>query len=200
MTVLWRREDTRAVPVPGQRDEQVADKGRSDRGLRLGPPTRRRRYSFQRPFPDMVVKMDHVSQDDGHAIFRWTWTGTNTGPGGTGRFVRINGYEEWTMGASWMSVSWECAAAGSNVAMAFAPAAARGVRRRSPGVRLAVPRSGRLRGRLRDICRGGTVGRMSRLQACSGLNQPEIPQRQGVRRASAPLPPAQFHRDGHLHR
>ena len=50
-------------------------------------------------FPDMVVKMDHVSQDGSHAIFRWTWTGTNSGPGGTGKSVRINGYEEWTMGA-----------------------------------------------------------------------------------------------------
>jgi hypothetical protein len=47
----------------------------------------------------MVVKMDHGSQAAGHAIVRWTWTGTNTGPGGTGRFVRINGYEERTIGA-----------------------------------------------------------------------------------------------------
>jgi hypothetical protein len=54
---------------------------------------------FMTAFPDMVVKMDHVSQDGGHAIFRWTWTGTNTGPGGTGKSVRINGYEEWTIGA-----------------------------------------------------------------------------------------------------
>ena len=51
---------------------------------------------FMTAFPDMVVKMD---EDGGHAIFRWTWTGTNTGPGGTGKFVRINGYEEWTIGA-----------------------------------------------------------------------------------------------------
>jgi len=54
---------------------------------------------FMTAFPDMVVKMDHVSQDGGHAIFRWTWTGTNTGPGGTGKSVRISGYEEWTIGA-----------------------------------------------------------------------------------------------------
>ena len=55
---------------------------------------------FMTAFPDMVVKMDRVSQDvGGHAIFRWTWTGTNTGPGGTGKSVRINGYEEWTIGA-----------------------------------------------------------------------------------------------------
>ena len=33
---------------------------------------------FMTGFPDMVVKMDHVSQDGGHAILRWTWTGTNT--------------------------------------------------------------------------------------------------------------------------
>jgi len=54
---------------------------------------------FMTAFPDMVVKMDHVSQDGRHAIFRWTWTGTNTGPGGTGKSVRISGYEEWTIGA-----------------------------------------------------------------------------------------------------
>jgi uncharacterized protein (TIGR02246 family) len=53
---------------------------------------------FMTAFPDMVVKMDHVSQDGSRAVFRWTWTGTNTGPGGTGKSVRINGYEEWTMG------------------------------------------------------------------------------------------------------
>jgi hypothetical protein len=43
--------------------------------------------------------MDQVSQDGSRAIFRWTWTGTNTGPGGTGKSVRIGGYEEWTIGA-----------------------------------------------------------------------------------------------------
>jgi SnoaL-like domain len=54
---------------------------------------------FMTAFPDMVVRMDEASQEGDHAIFRWTWTGTNTGPGGTGRSVRINGYEEWTFGA-----------------------------------------------------------------------------------------------------
>ena len=54
---------------------------------------------FMAAFPDMVVKMDVVSQEGSDAIFRWTWTGTNTGPGGTGKAVRISGYEEWTIGA-----------------------------------------------------------------------------------------------------
>ena len=54
---------------------------------------------FMTAFPDMVVKLDEVSQEGSRAIFRWIWTGTNTGPGGTGKSVRIKGYEEWTIGA-----------------------------------------------------------------------------------------------------
>jgi hypothetical protein len=54
--------------------------------------------AFMTAFPDMIVKMDQISQEGGHAVFRWTWTGTNAGPGGTGKFVRIKGYEEWTLG------------------------------------------------------------------------------------------------------
>jgi uncharacterized protein (TIGR02246 family) len=55
---------------------------------------------FMTAFPDMVVKMDLIrSSQDTHAVFYWTWTGTNTGPGGTGKSVRISGYEDWKMGA-----------------------------------------------------------------------------------------------------
>ncbi len=54
---------------------------------------------FMTAFPDMVVKMDDLSVDGGHATYRWTLTGTNTGPGGTGHAVRIRGHEEWTIGA-----------------------------------------------------------------------------------------------------
>lgn len=54
---------------------------------------------FMEAFPDMVVAMDSVTGGDGHATFYWTWTGTNTGPGGTGRSVRLSGYEEWTLDA-----------------------------------------------------------------------------------------------------
>lgn len=53
---------------------------------------------YMTAFPDMVVRMDSVIQENRHARFYWTWTGTNTGPGGTGKAVRISGYEEWTMG------------------------------------------------------------------------------------------------------
>lgn len=53
---------------------------------------------FMSAFPDMVVTMDGVGVDGGHVVYRWTLTGTNTGPGGTGRVVRISGYEEWMLG------------------------------------------------------------------------------------------------------
>jgi hypothetical protein len=46
----------------------------------------------------MVVAMDGVDVHADRSVYRWTLTGTNTGPGGTGRDVRISGYEEWTLG------------------------------------------------------------------------------------------------------
>jgi ketosteroid isomerase-like protein len=55
--------------------------------------------SFMTGFPDLVVEMDGLEYQDGRYRFRWTLTGTNTGPGGSGRKVRISGYEEWTIGA-----------------------------------------------------------------------------------------------------
>jgi len=53
---------------------------------------------FMTAFPDIVVTMDDLVRDGGGYVYRWTLTGTNTGPGGTGRRVRISGYEEWTIG------------------------------------------------------------------------------------------------------
>ena len=52
-------------------------------------------HSFMSAFPDMVVKVRKMEQQGGHPVFHWLWTGTNTGPGGTGKFVRMVGYEEW---------------------------------------------------------------------------------------------------------
>jgi hypothetical protein len=50
---------------------------------------------FARDFPDMAVTFDSLeSRPDGTA-FHWTFTGTNTGPGGSGNRVRISGYELW---------------------------------------------------------------------------------------------------------
>lgn len=52
---------------------------------------------YMAAFPDMRVVMDSISGEGDRAVFHWTWTGTNTGPGGTGRPVRLSGYEEWTL-------------------------------------------------------------------------------------------------------
>jgi hypothetical protein len=51
-------------------------------------------------FPDMVVTMDGLSLEGRQAVYRWTLIGTNTGPGGTGRLVRISGHEEWSIGSN----------------------------------------------------------------------------------------------------
>jgi predicted ester cyclase len=50
---------------------------------------------FMTTFPDMVVTMDDLSRDSDGTKFHWTLIGTNTGPGGTGKRVRISGYELW---------------------------------------------------------------------------------------------------------
>jgi hypothetical protein len=55
---------------------------------------------FMSAFPDMVVAMDDLQPEGKSFIYRWTLTGSNTGPGGSGKRVRISGYEEWTIGAN----------------------------------------------------------------------------------------------------
>ena len=54
--------------------------------------------SFIDAFPDIELFMDDVVFNDETAEYHWTFTGTNTGPGGTGQAVRITGFEEWAFG------------------------------------------------------------------------------------------------------
>jgi uncharacterized protein (TIGR02246 family) len=97
-----------AAAWSGQNPETLASFYAKDGSLTVnaGPPSVGRAAitakasEFMTAFPDMVVRMDSVSRNGDQAIFHWTWTGTNTGPGGTGRSVRISGYEEWTFGAA----------------------------------------------------------------------------------------------------
>jgi steroid delta-isomerase-like uncharacterized protein len=53
---------------------------------------------FMRDLPDMIVTMDDVTHESDGTKFHWTLTGTNTGPGGTGKKIRISGYEMWKIG------------------------------------------------------------------------------------------------------
>jgi len=54
---------------------------------------------FMTALPDIQVLMDDLVVEDGTIEFRWTFTGANTGPGGTGNRVRVSGYEEWSIDA-----------------------------------------------------------------------------------------------------
>jgi len=42
--------------------------------------------------------MDRLAIDGRNITYHWTLTGTNSGPSGTGKRVRISGYEEWRFG------------------------------------------------------------------------------------------------------
>lgn len=50
-------------------------------------------------FPDLVVMMDDLLDHGDKVMYQWTLTGANTGPGGTGKRVRITGFEEWRFGS-----------------------------------------------------------------------------------------------------
>jgi hypothetical protein len=65
-----------------------------------GPPTPivDAANGFISAFPDIQVFMDDLIFKGEGVEFHWTFTGTNTGPGGTGKSVRIYGFEEWTFG------------------------------------------------------------------------------------------------------
>src|SRR5437870_1266405 len=51
--------------------------------------------AFMTTFPDMVVTFDKLELQPNGTEFHWTLTGTNSGPSGTGKRVRISGYELW---------------------------------------------------------------------------------------------------------
>ena len=51
--------------------------------------------AFMTTFPDMIVTFEKLVPQGTRTAFHWTLTGTNTGPGGTGKRVQFNGYELW---------------------------------------------------------------------------------------------------------
>ena len=55
--------------------------------------------SFMTAYPDLVVAFDRLEPKCDRVLYHWTFTGTNTGPGGTGNQVRISGYEDWKIGS-----------------------------------------------------------------------------------------------------
>jgi hypothetical protein len=70
-----------------------------------GPPAvgrkavERAAQSFMTAYPDLVVKFDRLEPKVDRVLYHWTFSGANTGPGGTGNQVRISGYEDWKIGS-----------------------------------------------------------------------------------------------------
>ncbi len=53
---------------------------------------------FMDAFSDLTVAMEALEPDGKRWIYRWRLTGTNDGPGGTGKRVNIIGFEHWRIG------------------------------------------------------------------------------------------------------
>ncbi|HVC79811.1 MAG TPA: ester cyclase [Chloroflexota bacterium] len=53
---------------------------------------------FMTAFPDLEITMDDLLDQGETVMYKWTLLGANTGPGGTGKRVRIRGFEEWRIG------------------------------------------------------------------------------------------------------
>jgi nuclear transport factor 2 (NTF2) superfamily protein len=55
--------------------------------------------AFMTAFPDLRVILDQLVVKDDRVDYHWTLVGTNTGPGGTGKRVRVSGLENWKLWA-----------------------------------------------------------------------------------------------------
>ena len=53
--------------------------------------------SFYEGLPDMQVYFRDLVVEDDRIEYHWTFTGTNTGPGGTGNAVCVDGFEAWVL-------------------------------------------------------------------------------------------------------
>ena len=69
-----------------------------------GPPAIGRKavanaaQGFMTAYPDLIVRFDSLEPNGDRVLFHWSFSGTNAGPGGTGKLVRIRGYEDWMIG------------------------------------------------------------------------------------------------------
>jgi uncharacterized protein (TIGR02246 family) len=93
--VAWRSMDPHRVAAHFTPDGSLAvNDGAPAVGREAIAATAR---GFYTALPDMQVYMDDLVLDGPRVEFHWTFTGTNTGPGGTGNAVRISGFEDWTI-------------------------------------------------------------------------------------------------------
>ena len=64
--------------------------------------------SLMNAFPDLRVIMNDLRLHPGCAEFYWTLIGTNTASGGTGRRVRVSGFDRWQIGDDGLISSLDC--------------------------------------------------------------------------------------------
>jgi SnoaL-like protein len=60
--------------------------------------------SFMVAFPDLHVSMKGLTREGRGIVFHWSLSGTNTGPGGKGHRVEVDGDEVWRMDADGLIV------------------------------------------------------------------------------------------------
>lgn len=95
-TAAWCSMDPEAVAAHYAPEGSLAVNG--------GPPAVGREAlaavaaAYYKDLPDMQVSFRDLVVDGDRIEFHWTFTGTNTGPGGTGNAVRVDGFESWTIG------------------------------------------------------------------------------------------------------
>lgn len=61
--------------------------------------------SFMTAFPDLKIFMDGLRLHQEYAEYHWILIGTNNGPEGTGKHVRITGFEVWQIDADGLIAS-----------------------------------------------------------------------------------------------
>ena len=104
-TQAWRSRSGRAVASFFAEDATsfvngaVPTIGRSSIATEMG--------TYFQNFPDLVLHMDELRCGGNQAIFLWTLEGTNSGPGGTGNFVRISGWQNWRLSEDLLIVAAE---------------------------------------------------------------------------------------------
>jgi hypothetical protein len=96
-TAAWCSGDPARVAALYSRDGSLTINGGSPSVGREAVTEAAR--GFMDGFPDLRVELDDLKAHGDCPEYHWTLTGTNTGPGGTGRPVRISGFEQWTMGS-----------------------------------------------------------------------------------------------------
>ena len=94
-TAAWCSGDPRQVAEHYSRDGSLTINGGTPSVGRDAITEAAR--GFMDGFPDLRVELDDLKIDGDSPEYHWTLTGRNTGPGGTGRLVRISGFEQWTM-------------------------------------------------------------------------------------------------------